>query len=267
MSNPSRVPAPRRGLIVAALVALAATSAIVVMLASSPAPAPLDAPIDPRYPDLAMAPIGELLVGHEEGGRVYLRFSATLVNIGTGPLLIAAHRPFPLVGDWQVAQQIADADGMYSERLMPTELVFGGDGHDHWHAVGAVAHRLESMDGQPEAGLVKSGFCFFDNVAHQVLPGAPSTAVHAARACGTQGDRDIAMGLSVGWGDEYQWYLLDQAIEISAVPDGRHRLRATADPAGEIAEEDESNNDVVTEVEISTVDGLRRVTKVEGGAE
>lgn len=73
------------------------------------------------------------------------------------------------------------------------------------------------------------------------------------------------MGLSVGWGDEYQWYLLDQTIEITGVPDGRYRLRAIADPANHVVEADETDNDTWTVIDISTVDGLRRVDTVEQG--
>lgn len=258
----------RRGALIvglALLVALAA-STIVVLRASGPPPPPLAAPVDPRYPDLGMAPLASPLIGQDEAGRTFLRFSATIVNVGAGPLLVAAHRSFPLTEDWEVVQRIEDGAGGYSERPMPARLVLGGDGHDHWHVVGAEAHQLETIDGEVVGGLVKSGFCYFDNVDYRTtLPGAPATATHGARECGARFDRDVAMGLSVGWGDEYQWYLLEQAIEITGVPDGRYRLRAIADPAGHVAESDESNNDTWTVVDIATVDGARRVEAVEQG--
>ena len=73
------------------------------------------------------------------------------------------------------------------------------------------------------------------------------------------------MGLSVGWGDEYQWYLLDQTIEITGVPDGRYRLRTIADPADLFKETSEANNDTWTVVDLTTVEGRRRVDSVEQG--
>ena len=146
------------------------------------------------------------------------------------------------------------------------KLIYGRDGHEHWHVVGAEAHQLETLDGAIVGGLVKSGFCFFDNVAYRTtLPGAPSAAAYSSVECGTRYDRDVAMGLSVGWGDEYQWYLLDQTIEITDVPDGGYRLRAIADPAGQVAESDETNNDTWTVVELSSADGLRRLDVIEQG--
>ncbi len=248
------------------VVAIAAASALVALRVSGPPPPPLASPVDPRYPDLGMAPLSSLLVAIDETGRTFLRFSATLVNVGVGPLLVAAHRPYPFTEDWNAVQRIEDGAGGYSERPIGARLLFGGDGHDHWHVEGAEAHQLEKIDGEIVGGLVKSGFCYFDNVAYRTtLPGAPAAATHGARECGTQFDRDVAMGLSVGWGDEYQWYLLDQTIEITGVPDGRYRLRAIADPADQVIESDESNNDTWTVVDISTVAGVRQVVTVEQG--
>lgn len=248
------------------VIAVAVASALVVLRVSGPPPAPLAAPVEPMYPDMGMAPLGSIVVGVEGGGRSFLRFSATLVNVGPGPLVVSAHRPFPFTEDWVVVQRIEDATGGYSERQMPARLLFGGDGHDHWHVVGAEAHQLETMEGQIVGGLVKSGFCYFDNVDYRTtLPRAPAGPTHESRECGTRFDRDIAMGLSVGWGDEYQWYLLDQAIEITGVPDGRYRLRAIADPADHVVETDETNNDTWTVVDLTTIDGQRRVDTVEQG--
>lgn len=249
-----------------AVVAVAGAFVLVVWRVSGPPPPPLAAPVEPRYPDMGMAPLSSLLVGQEAGGRVFLRFSATLVNVGEGPLIVAAHRSFPFRDDWTIVQRIEDATGGYSERAMDARLIFGGDGHDHWHVVGAEAHQLETLDGEIVGGLVKSGFCFFDNVDYRTtLPSAPPAAVHAAVGCGARFDRDVAMGISVGWGDEYQWYLLDQTIEITGVPDGRYRLRAIADPADEVQESDETNNDTWTVVDLVSADGARRVEVVEQG--
>jgi hypothetical protein len=243
---------------------LAASIVLISWQASGPPPPPLAAPVEPRYPDLGVAPLADILVGEDPDRRTFLRFSATLVNVGTGPLLVAAHRGLPFRDDWRVVQRVEDAAGGYSEREMHASLAFGGDAHDHWHVVGAEAHQLETPEGEVVGALVKSGFCFFDNVDYRTtLQGAPAQAAHAATECGTRFDRDIAMGISVGWGDQYQWYLLDQTIEITGVPDGRYRLRAIADPAGQIEESDEDNNDTWTLLDLTTVDGRRRVDIIE----
>jgi hypothetical protein len=251
---------------VLAIVDVVLVTALVWFNISGPPAPPLAAPVDPQYPDVGMAPLSDLLVGQDQSGRTFLRFSATLVNIGDGPLLIAAHRTVPFRNDWSVVQRVEDRAGGYSERATNTRLKYAGDGHDHWHVIGAEAHQLETLKGDIVGGLVKSGFCFFDNVDHATsLPGAPGQPAHTSRQCGGQFDRDITMGLSVGWGDEYQWYLLDQTIEITGVPDGRYRLRAIADPADLFKESNESNNDTWTVVDLTTVDGRRQVELIEQG--
>jgi len=269
VSNPTAAaPSTRRAVVmtVIALVAVVVASMLVAFRLAGPTPPPLTTPVNPLYPDMGMAPLSSILVGQEDSGRSFLRFSATLVNVGPGPAIVAAHRDLPFRDDWIVVQRVEDGGGGYSEREMGARLIFGGDGHDHWHIVGAEAHQLETLEGDIVGGLVKSGFCFFDNVDYRTsLPGAPPTATHASTECGGRFDRDIAMGLSVGWGDEYQWYLLDQSIEITGVPDGRYRLRAIADPADQLEESDETNNDTWTVIEILTVDGVRRVEVVEQG--
>jgi hypothetical protein len=219
------------------------------------------------YPDLGMAPLGNILIGTSlDTNKVFLRFSASIVNVGDADLLVAAHRPMPFGGDWKVRQRVVDATGGYSERDTDATLVFAGDQHDHWHVAEAEAHQVETMDGEVVASLIKVGFCFFDNLDYATdLPAAPPAVVHQAAECGEQFHRDIGMGLSVGWGDEYPWYLLGQSIEITDVPDGRYRLRAVADPADWFAETDETNNDTWTIVDFTTVDGVRQVTVVEQG--
>jgi hypothetical protein len=253
-------------MVLLAAIAVTIAALLVAFRLQGPPEPPLATPVDPLYPDMGMAPLSSLLVGQDDAGRTFLRFSATLVNVGPGRLLVAAHRDLPIGEDWRVVQRVDDATGGYSERAMPTRLVYGGDGHDHWHVVGAEAHQLETLDGEIVGGLVKSGFCFFDNVDYRAtLPGRPEAPVHSAAGCGGRLDRDILMGISVGWGDEYQWYLLDQTIEITAVPDGRFRLRAIADPANQVEESDETNNDTWTVIDLTTVDGTRRIDIVEQG--
>ena len=264
-----RTAAGRGRAIVAAVLAIIAvllsTTLLWFSLSGPPAP-PLAAPVDPMYPDLGMAQLSDLLVGQEASGRVFLRFSATLVNIGSGPLLIAAHRSYPFRNDWNVVQQVEDRAGGYSERATTIRLKFAGDGHDHWHVIGAEAHQLETLDGDIVAGLVKSGLLLLRQCRPcDLAAGRPELAGtrHAPmRRAVRPGPHDGP----VRWlGDEYQWYLLDQTIEITDVPDGRYRLRAIADPADLFKESNESNNDTWSVVDLTTVDGQRTVKVVEQG--
>jgi hypothetical protein len=62
--------------------------------------------------------------------------------------------------------------------------------------------------------------------------------VPSVRPCYTAPVRAI----SVGWGDVYSWRLAGQAIDITGLPNGRYRLRSTADPFNRIPETDNTNN-------------------------
>ncbi len=63
----------------------------------------------------------------------------------------------------------------------------------------------------------------------------------------------VLMGLSIGWGDEYPYYLSDQYVDITGLPNGKYRLKVTADYKGEFVESDDSNN--FTWVDISLRNG------------
>ncbi len=49
-------------------------------------------------------------------------------------------------------------------------------------------------------------------------------------------------GITPGWGDIYDYYLPDQFIEVSGVPDGVYILETLGDPEGRMKEASEANN-------------------------
>ena len=112
------------------------------------------------------------------GNRPYLRFGATIQNLGAGDFMLAARRSWPVSDDWAVTQRIAEAGGGFTERATGAGMIWGGDRHDHWHVRAVEAHRLERVDtGEVVAEVVKQGFCFFDvDVVKPPVAGAPEKA-------------------------------------------------------------------------------------------
>ena len=51
-------------------------------------------------------------------------------------------------------------------------------------------------------------------------------------------------GISVGWADVYNWFLADQYIEISGVPDGVYVLETVANPTRTVHETSYADNAV-----------------------
>jgi Lysyl oxidase len=226
-------------------------------------PQPLPAMVDPLLPDLIIAPIEDIGVTETEIGTRRLRFAAMFANVGEGDFIIRADRTLPLFDDWTAVQLINERGGGHTEHLTGATLVYGGDGHFHFHVREAEKHVLETLDGTEIASVVKQGFCFFDtDLLDPLLPGAPADPVYSPAACGSQLAVRSRMGLSVGWGDKYPWNMLEQNIDITNLPDGTYRIREIADPFNDFIEFDETNNEAWAEIRLSTMDGLPQVEVV-----
>jgi hypothetical protein len=248
-----------RGLIRALIAVLASLAAALGCSAGAEGPPAVEPPRgEARLPDLAFAPLADLKVGVSPDGRRLLYFTASIVNLGDGPLLLAARRER---GDWRVQQRVTFSEGGTEQHAVAAALVFGGDGHDHWHLVQAARYRLTALDNPQAVDLhdAKAGFCFFDQVPFRTaLPGAPDGPQHSTHDCGEQRAKSLTMGLSVGWADPYQWFLPRQNIDVTRLPEGRYRLEATVDPEGWLIERDRENNRAWVEFRLSVrqEDGL-----------
>lgn len=207
-----------------------------LLLAAPPAASAHDV-----LPDLSMAKLNDLQVTRFSDGRTVLRYSTTIVNVGAGAFELHASRAGTTAFD--LSQRIFDSGGTYRDVLTPGSLVYGGDGHNHWHVQDLETSELLALNGNRAGTNTKRGFCFWDNIKYRLtLAGAPRSAFYDRTGCGTLDSDTVSMGLSVGWGDEYAATLPDQFIDITNVPLGRYRLMVTADGQNLFAETDELNN-------------------------
>lgn len=234
------------GFIVPVLAALAFMIVAATPAGSAPGPA---------QPDLGMAPLADFSLDKPGDGRVLLRFSATIVNVGQGPMELNATRSTSS-GPFDVAQSIYGSEETVSVSTPGVSLVYGGDGHDHWHVNNLESYELKRLDNGVKVGTAaKAGFCFFDTNAYRTsLPGAPASAVYRpSNACAynTPSATSVTMGISVGWGDRYAASLPDQYIDITGLSAGKYRLEATADPHGWFAESDEANNQTWVDLSVT----------------
>jgi hypothetical protein len=206
-----------------------------------------------RLPDLAMAKLQNIVTDQADGRRL-LRFSAIIVNVGSGPMEVRSQRP-NTSSSWSSQQVIYDDAG--GSRTVatrgPVELIYGGDGHNHWHVKDVERYSLVPSPSGAGAERIgqKAGFCFFDNYQYKLsLPGAPQAAQYPRTVCGNRFSKTLRHGLSVGWGDKYQWSLPDQYIDTTGLPDGNYRLSATADQANVFLESNDANNSTWAELRI-----------------
>ena len=226
----------RRASLVLATAGVLAAMMLVVAAVRTPAAAATD-----RLPDLGMYKLTGLQVETTTDGRKLLRFNAIIVNVGAGNFEVLGERPGATTTTITTTQRIFDDAGLY--RDVPTDAImyYSGDGHDHWHLRDLQDYVLTRLDNGVKVGTgAKHGFCFYDNYAF----GSTQSAKYTRRsgACGVERDLSVKMGLSVGWGDKYNYKLPDQYIDITGQTSGRYRLNAEADPDNWFVESDNSNN-------------------------
>jgi hypothetical protein len=205
-----------------------------------------------KLPDLGMAPLADFKIDRNSEGHRVLRYSAIITNTGDGPFEAFGKRSSTSTTDMTVTQRVYNSSGGFTDYPSSARMYYAGDGHDHWHVRDLEVAELTSLDNGNKVGTgAKHGFCFQDNTDYRrELPGAPWDPVYTG--CGGPNDLSVAMGLSVGWGDAYFYYLRDQYIDIEGVKPGRYRLKVTADGLAQFRETNEANNVTWVDLQIKS---------------
>ena len=213
-----------------------------------------------------MPQIIDIYAVEAESGEKLLAFSATVANVGPGPLLVHAARVDER-SDWRVTQRFMESDGSTSERLTDGAMVYGGHRHDHWHLRAGTSYRLARVGGAVPLRIArKQGFCFFDQLPLvRQPPHAPKRRVFGKDVCDGEDRRQLSMGLSPGWADPYVWTLPDQRLDVTGRPDGDYRLHAMADPDDWFVERNEANNGTWVDIRLTTSASPPRVVVLERG--
>jgi Lysyl oxidase len=216
--------------------------------------APAAASAADRLPDLGMARLSDIKTDSGAGGSRLLRYTTTIVNVGTGPFEVRAQRALTSDMEMTVGQRIYNDLGGWRDVPTTATAHFGGDGHLHWHLRDLEHSELTRLDNGVKVGTsTKHGFCFWDLVKYRLaLPGAPGSAVYDRAGCGGPSSLAVSMGLSVGWGDAYPSSLPDQNIDITGLGPGRYQLSVTADAGGWFAESNEFNNFTWVDLQIKS---------------
>ncbi|MGI8998110.1 MAG: S-layer homology domain-containing protein [Candidatus Limnocylindria bacterium] len=225
-----------RSLLLCASLVLAAVSVVGVAK-----PQPVGSSSE-ALPDLAMAPLGDFRIETVNGRRL-LRFTAMMVNVGAGHFEVRGSRS-STSQPMRMSQVLYQTTARNSPvaRSIATDAVasHAGDGHNHWHV-----NEMMRYDMWGERGTfrgAKVGFCFLDSDPWATsLPGYHGS-YYRGSTCGTDPNQlSNRMGISVGWGDEYEYYLAWQWVDITNVPAGTYTVRANVDPYGFFVESNETN--------------------------
>lgn len=209
----------------------------------------------------------------EEGAQNCLRFDQVFANVGEGTMEMRFVVPHDTNSTpHNIYQRIFKSEGGFDER-------FAGEwefhpAHQHYHFLGFGLSKLWRADSQGNrldssplrsrrhefrgkrsqlltADPIRTGrkvsFCMADTTIDSWLLKGDGPRTYNAPDClfpaFSDADNDyLIQGITAGWADTYDWYLPDQYIEVTGVPDGYYILETTVDPDNSLLEADETNN-------------------------
>lgn len=264
---------PRRRIVAAIAVALAAGVGISALVVAAPASSGATVEL---LPDLTV--VGSPHAYLEQGGdhTLRLRLDNTVANRGTGPLEVfpgdgsaaecnPAGAPEEGRRAWQrlfLDNSGAEDSPGYFERADDTASTTEDIGcmrfhlaHDHWHFEGFSKYTLRRLPtGRFVGAATKVGFCLLDGFDEAPgLPGTPPTGYYPHED-DEPGFADCSQtstnAISIGWADSYSAGLQGQSIVVTGIRRGRFCLISTADPEHRIRETNDANNSRGFRVEI-----------------
>ncbi len=191
---------------------------------------------------------------------VRLRFTSSEENVGDGPLLLFGHRDGtgspkmavrqafqtgvhgPIPSTFAAAQHPTSASTYYEPATM----------HRHWHLLGFDRFQLRTTDGDTVVSDRKNGFCLGDR--YEAASSVPdpdrdtpegdlavqltdSTCKHMEPAA-----TDVTEGISVGQGDNYNYTVDYQWLDITKVASGTYTVVNTVNPDRSLVESDYTND-------------------------
>ena len=191
----------------------------------------------------------------ELGARRCLRFDQIIGNTGDGPFEVRYRIDGVATEDTRdLVQRVYRSDGTFAERFADTYTFHAT--HAHFHYVNFARSHLwkatasgKRLGSKPVRSSRKNGFCMVDveqtgfgkrgDAARTYIPPAclVPTVLDPAR-----GEFSAVSGISRGWADVYNWFLPDQFIEVTGIPDGYYLLQNVADQSDTVRELDETNN-------------------------
>ena len=230
---------------------------------------------EPEPPPGSSCFISEMV---EDNALTCLRFDQIVANVGAGPLEIAysvpAGTPPETETEFPVAQRVYRSNGTFADRPGGSVAYHGVHGHYHYSSFANALlwqsnPRGAKLGAAPVAASHKVSFCMADIRIDLWGEKGDGPRKYYAPDCLfpalSDGVTDhYRQGINNGWADVYDWYIPDQYIEVSHVPDGFYRLEFCADPFDALEEEDETNNCIANHIRLSGMAGPNKQVQVLG---
>jgi Lysyl oxidase len=211
----------------------------------------------------------------EDGAQNCLRFDQIIANESNGPLELWFTVPTGSSDDaFPVTQRVHYSDGTTKDQA-------GGEVHfhpihGHYHYESFATSELwasnaqgEKLGSAPATAAKKVSFCIADIRLDKWGQKGDGPRTYMAPDCllpafsDAEGDH-YRQGLTPGWADVYDWYIPDQYIEVTGVPDGYYRLEFCADPGNTIEETNEDDNCLVNHILLTAMGTPQRSVTVLG---
>jgi len=233
----------------------------------------------PQFPDLVTLPPRDLRFDRADVDPTgttnmhnVLRFSNTVYNSGDGPLTVSAVIS-PATNSGPAVQKVLNPDGTVAEQHTIGTLYYHAV-HDHYHFENWGEYQLWTKaqydlwlasgrsEGQFRYVGTKTTSCIVDEEFVLNNPLTPYPRKYVNSGCDLSSSGTLSMGLSVGWGDTYDYYRAEQWIDLGqeTLADGDYVLRSVTDPDNLIYEsagkssidrETEADNEAVTPLRVS----------------
>jgi hypothetical protein len=207
-----------------------------------------------QYPDLkTLAPrdlrFDRADVSQDGSGVMHnvLRFTNTVWNAGQGRLEMRSTID-PSTKQGPAVQRIYDDAGGFTNTTIGSFYYHQVHAHYHfddwgryqlWNASEYDAWVASGRtQGAPEDVGTKTTSCVLDEEFIASLAGTPYPAFFPWEGCSPNNQNQMIQGLSVGWGDTYDYWRFEQWIDLAQakLADGSYVLRSVTDPLNKIYE-------------------------------
>jgi hypothetical protein len=202
------------------------------------------------YPDLqVITPTNLISIGNPTPSARELRFSHITWDGGAGPLEI---RPTynPTTNQSWAVQRLYTVGLSFVQDVAIALPMLWRPPSDYQFAMSwfGLYSDVNGSIGTLVAPSPKVNFCMTADVKVGGVPNSPSSTAYSPSDCT---DPNGILGLSVGWGDQYDYTDPGENIDITSLPDGIYWLRSIADPNHVLQDSNLANNVTDTQLRIS----------------
>lgn len=192
----------------------------------------------------------------------FLRFSATVWNAGTSPLVVDG-----FVAEEQdrmdAYQYFFDADGNQTGYSPVGSFEFDHKKtHHHWHFRDFATYTLLNADRTTAVKSRKEAFCLANTDAVDLtVPAAEWRPENTdlGTDCGSEDSLSLRQVLAAGWGDTYAQFRAGQSFDLRGLPNGTYYIATIANPRQRLVESSTDDNVALRKVVIGGREGRRTV--------